>query len=147
MIRVSVQLLSAISASRSTELARMDIWNDGEQTLINDRMGTYHAHTLRGRDSAALDKGVPSKRASIGNWPRHDLHIWNLVRLLLETMGYTATRASVTTSPGPAAIPQLAGYRRPLRLPSSIGDRWTYIDDPSREPHDEWEPVYTFQPE
>jgi hypothetical protein len=138
MIRVSVFLRSAISRDRDRELARMDIWNDGEQTVQNDRMGTYHAHTLRGRSSEALDKGVPSKRASIGNWPRHDLHIWNLVRLLLETMGYTATRASVSPRPGVEAVPQLAGYRR-----AHMGG-WIYTADPSSAPGEDWEPLYAF---
>lgn len=26
------------------------------------------------------------------------------------------------------------------------GGRWTYTDDPTRDPHEEWEPVYSFQP-
>lgn len=120
----------------------MDIWNDGEQTAANDRMGTYHAHTLRGRSSAALDKGVPMKRASIGNWPRHDLHIWNLVRLLLETMGYTQTRASVDPRPGVEAVPQLAGYRRPVAMHGGAL-RWEYSAE-GGPPLDGWEPVYTF---
>lgn len=144
MIRVSVQLISAVHHSRSTELARMDIWNDGEQSSENDRMGTYHAHTLRGRSSEALDKGVPSKRASIGNWPRHDLHIWNLVRLLLETMGYTATRASVDPRAGLEAVPQLAGYRRASRDPYNPRATWIYTDTPDAA--HEWEPLYTFTP-
>lgn len=121
----------------------MDIWNDGEASAINDRMGTYHAHTLRGRSSEALDKGVPSKRASIGNWPRHDLHIWNLVRLLLETMGYTATRASVTPRAGLEAVPQLAGYR------ASSNGVWLYSDGADMDRHPSsltWEPLFTFNP-
>lgn len=145
MIVVSVFLRSAIHASRDRELARMVIGNDGEQSLDDPRRGTYEATTYRGRDTAALDKGVPMKRASVANWPRNDLHVWNLVSWFLTHMGYTQTRASVTPA-GPVleAVPQLAGYRRPLRLPPSVGDRWAYTDDPTREPHEEWEPVYAF---
>lgn len=136
MIRVSVHLLPWHGAE-PRELARMDIWNDGEQTVENDRMGTYHAHTLRGRTTEALNAGVPQKRASIGNWPRHDLHIWNLVRLLLETMGYTQTRASVDPARKPEAIPVVRGWVRGAEFrqphqPPPAPERW------------EWEPVFTF---
>ncbi len=145
MIRVCVYLLSAISPDRSRELARLDIWNDGETTADNDRRGTYHAQSYRGRSTEELDKAIPMKRASVGNWPRHDLHIWNLVRLTLEFMGYTNTRASVAPRSIAEAVPVLAGYRRPLRLPASVGDTWAYCADPSREPDPEgWEPVYAF---
>lgn len=146
MIVVSAFLKSAIHPSRDRELARMVIGNDGQQSLENPRFGTYEATTYRGRDTAALDRGVPSKRAAVANWPREDLHVWNLVSWFLTHMGYTKTGGK-TEPAGPAveALPVLAGYRRPLRLPSSVGDRWTYTDDPARDPHDEWEPVFVFE--
>lgn len=143
MIVVSVFLRSAIHASRDRELARMVITNDGEQSLDDPRRGTYEATTYRGRDTAALDKGVPMKRASVGNWPRNDLHVWNLVHWFLTRMGYTQTRASVTPA-GPVleAVPQLAGYRRVSRDPYNPRATWVYTDTPDAD--HEWEPLYTF---
>lgn len=87
MIRVSVHLLSAIDKS-TTELARMDIWNDGRASVENPNLGDYQAMTYKGRSKAALDKSTPSKRAGICNWRRHDHHVWNLVRHMLDAMGY-----------------------------------------------------------
>lgn len=88
MIRVRVELMSAITGE-TTELARMDIANDGVASQINPRLGDYTAVTYRGRSKAQLDKRTPQKRTDIKGWRRHDYHVWNLVRLALERMGYT----------------------------------------------------------
>lgn len=87
MIVVRVELWSAVTG-RKTELARMHICNDGEASLQNHRLGNYLGESFVGRDSAALDKGRVSKRGQVRAWRRHDFHIWNLVRRMLESMGY-----------------------------------------------------------
>lgn len=143
MIRVSVQLISAVHHSRSTELARMDIFNDGDQSLDDPRRGTYVATTFRGRSKEALDRGVPSRRAEVANWPRHDLHIWNLVRYVLQAMGYDATKASTATQTFMEIEPTLAGYRRAVPHPLGGGMVWEYTQDPGGAPG--WEPLYAFR--
>lgn len=88
MIRVTVTLLSAIHSSRDRELARMDICNDGEVTVENQNLGTYNGMTYIGRDKERLDKGTPSKAGRVERWRRNDFHVWNLVRQMLQNMGY-----------------------------------------------------------
>lgn len=85
MIVVRVELHSAIDG-RVSELARMEICNDGTGT---DRRCHYDGRTLIGRCTAALDQGRVLKRARVTDWPRHDWHVWNLVRTMLDKMGYT----------------------------------------------------------
>lgn len=88
MIRITVELLSAVHPSRNRVLAMMDIVNDGQERARDARRGTYIGFTYRGRDRTALEKRVVSKRAQIQGWPREDFHIWNLVARMLERMGY-----------------------------------------------------------
>lgn len=88
MIRVTVTLISAINGSH-TELARMDIANDGIASNRNFRYGDYEGQTYRGRDKSALDKGTISKQGSLKNFPRLQLHVWNMVYAMLHSMGYT----------------------------------------------------------
>lgn len=144
MIRVSVHLISAIHSSRSTELARMDIFNDGDQSLDDPRRGTYVATTFRGRSKEALDKSIPSKRAVVANWPRQDLHVWNLVRWVLQAMGYDATRPAVKLAGLHYAEPVLAGYRRARPHELGGGMVWEYTMDPGGAPG--WEPMWVFEP-
>lgn len=94
MIRVRVELLSAIHPSRSRELARMHIANDGEYTLKNPRFGSYEFTTFRGRDREALDDEVIQKRGKVTHWPREALHVWNLVAAGLAAMGYVNKSAN-----------------------------------------------------
>lgn len=88
MIRVRVELLSAVDPRRSRELARMDICNEGNETTWNPRFGSYLGTTYRGRDREALDLQTPAKVAGVAHWPRDALHVWNLVATMLEAMGY-----------------------------------------------------------
>jgi hypothetical protein len=90
MIVVRVELWSAIDGSR-TELARMAIANDATGT---DRRCSYNGVTFVGRDTEALSKVRPSKTGRVADWPRHDLHIWNLVARMLESMGYDKGKRS-----------------------------------------------------
>lgn len=87
MIVVKVELWSAVNGSK-VELARMHICNDGEASATNPRLGDYTGETFVGRDAAALAKGRVSKRGAVRSWRRHDYHVWNLVRRMLESMGY-----------------------------------------------------------
>ncbi len=86
MIVVRVELHHASQPGKVTELARMEICNDGTGT---DRRCHYFGRSLVGRSTEALDRRQVSKSARVSNWPRHDLHIWNLVRRMLDAMGYT----------------------------------------------------------
>lgn len=87
MIVVKVELWSAITGDK-TELARMHISNDGQQSTDNFRLGAYDGETFIGRDDKALSRGTVSKRGRVERWPRADYHIWNLVARMLESMGY-----------------------------------------------------------
>ena len=83
MIIVKVELHSAITG-KITELARMRITNEGGTNVRGDYFGV----TFRGRDSKALDKNAINKFGSVKNYPRLQLHVWNLVGRMLSTMGY-----------------------------------------------------------
>jgi hypothetical protein len=92
MIRVSVHLISAIDHS-VTELARMDICNDGtgsfQKRNYDGHAFVFDGVSYIGRNSAALDRSTPSKIGRVVNWPSQRWHIWNLVRQMLTNMGYT----------------------------------------------------------
>jgi hypothetical protein len=87
VIVVRVELWSAITGAR-TELARMRIGNDGQTTSADPNLGTYIGDTLRGRSAAALDRGEIQRRGRVSDYPRHSLHVWNLVARMLASMGY-----------------------------------------------------------
>jgi len=86
MIIVRVELHSA-RTNQVTELARMDICNEGTQENIN--YGNYVAMTFRGRNKETLARRTTQKSTHLLNWRRNDYHIWNLVCKLLLQMGYT----------------------------------------------------------
>lgn len=88
MIRVTVELISAVHHSRSTVLGMMVIANDGETSLDNPNLGTYIVKTYRGRSRETLEQGRIQKQAKVERWRRKEFHIWNLVRRALEEMGY-----------------------------------------------------------
>jgi hypothetical protein len=85
MIVVRVELWSAITGAK-TELARMHISNRG--TNANPRRGDYEGAAFIGRDSAALDRLAVSKRGELKDFPRQQLHVWNMVARMLAAMGY-----------------------------------------------------------
>lgn len=88
MIRVTVELISAIHSSRNRVLAMMEIANDGVETRADPALGTYTAATYRGRTREALDQRRVQRRGRIEHWPRERHHVWNLVARLLGAMGY-----------------------------------------------------------
>lgn len=85
MIIVKVELHSAIT-HQITELARMKICNDGQSE--NSNFGDYIFQTFIGRSSEQLNKETEAKNTNVKHWPKHRLHIWNLVCKGLRQMGY-----------------------------------------------------------
>lgn len=85
MIVVKVELWSANTGDK-TELARMHISNDG--TCANVNRGNYDGVVFRGRNTEALDKRVEHRVARLENFPRLQLHVWNMVARMLDRMGY-----------------------------------------------------------
>lgn len=88
MIVVRVELWPGGMSSNKRELARMHIANGCKTTIQNPNRGDYSGHTFVGRDSAALDRGQVSKEGQVLNYPRKQLHVWNLVARMLASMGY-----------------------------------------------------------
>ena len=86
MIIVRVGLLSAVDGN-ATELARMHICNRGDHP--NPRMGNYEGQTFIGRNTEALNRARVLKAATLENFPRQALHVWNLVNRMLTEMGYS----------------------------------------------------------
>lgn len=82
---IIVSLLSAITG-RETELARMQICNDGTGTGL---VGNYDCATLRGRSGVQLDRGVIQRKGRVEGHRRLDLHVWHLVARALAAMGYS----------------------------------------------------------
>jgi len=85
MIRISVQLVSAVSDERSKEIARMHIFNDATGTPTQ---GIYNGHTVRGRGKKMLDRGDTTRTFTGLRHARLSLHIWHLVAKALKEMGY-----------------------------------------------------------
>jgi hypothetical protein len=86
MIVVRVELHSAVN-SQITELARMQICNDG--THPNPRNGNYFCRTLRGRSKAQFDNSPAVTRSGgVHDHPRLSEHVWNLVAKCLYSMRY-----------------------------------------------------------
>ncbi len=85
MIVVRVELWSAATGEK-TELARMHIANTGTGTAAR---GSYFGQTFRGRSAPALSKLIEAKQGHVENFPRQQLHVWNLVSRMLLTMGYS----------------------------------------------------------
>ena len=84
MIVVRVELHSAITGKVS-ELARMVLCNDGSGSASK---GNYYGHTYRGRSTEQLDKREIQRRGQVVEYPRQNIHVWNLVARMLTAMGY-----------------------------------------------------------
>ena len=95
MIVVSVRLESAIHPSRSKELARMEICNDGGG---DEARGSYDVRTLRGRDKEALDRRTVNRRGRVSNYPRLAIHVWHLVYEALKATNYNRRPKNATNS-------------------------------------------------
>lgn len=81
-----MQLLSA-NSGKVTELARMDIVNDGTGKP-DGVLRNYVAMVYRGRNTKALDNRTVQKGERISAWPSERVHVWNLVAAFLTKMGY-----------------------------------------------------------
>ena len=84
MIVVRVELWSARTGEK-TELARMEIANDGTGTRARRN---YIARTLCGRSTAALNRRQRQREGTVKDWPSEAVHVWNLVSTALFVMGY-----------------------------------------------------------
>ena len=84
MIVVSVSLHSAVSGE-TVELARMELANDGTGTSAR---GSYDGKVLIGRCRAALNMGRVLHMGRVENYPRQQMHVWNLVARMLANIGY-----------------------------------------------------------
>ena len=80
MIRVTVELISAIDASRSRKLGTLDIANDGTGTQeVGDYDATLHAeYTPPG-----------GRKCRVIGFRRKSQSVWSLVGAALKAMGHT----------------------------------------------------------
>lgn len=78
MILVKIELVSAIHPSRSRELGRIKIVNDGSGT---SNRGNYIAQLMR---RGTTDKVL--KTTVIQNYPRNAYSVWELVRRILQAI-------------------------------------------------------------
>jgi hypothetical protein len=85
MLIIRVELHSAIT-HRVTEIARMEIINDGSST--NPAKGNYIVRTLKGRSKEYLDRRMTLRLDDVKNWPRLGKHVWYLVAAALQALGY-----------------------------------------------------------
>lgn len=101
MIIVRVELHSAVTG-KVTELARATIANVGG----TNESGDYDVRTLRGRDTATLDRGGVQRQGHVRGHPRLREHVWNLVAKALVGLGYGKGPATAATAPAlPALTP------------------------------------------
>ena len=52
------------------------------------KWGNYEGKTFRGRSGAALDQLKVSRTGEVTSHDRLGVHVWNLVKKMLEDMGY-----------------------------------------------------------
>jgi hypothetical protein len=88
MIVISVRLESAIHASRSKELARMQISNISGAGSKR----SYLVEVFRGRSKELLDRRAVQRTAQVRDYPALALHIWHLVAEALAECGYGRKR-------------------------------------------------------
>lgn len=86
MIVVRVELHHATQPGKVTELARMEICNEG--TSADGVFGRYSIRTLVGRCKSALDKHRVNRVGKVGNHNRRDDHVWHLVARALRSIHY-----------------------------------------------------------
>ena len=85
MLVIRVELHSAVT-HKVTELARAVIFNRGD--VASPRRGNYTGKAFRGRSKEQLGLQVVQRTGEVLNYPRLDLHVWNLVARMLTAMGY-----------------------------------------------------------
>lgn len=93
MIRVTVELVSAVHPSRSRVLGTMDICNDASGNAV---VGNYHGVLHAEYTPKAGRKG------EVKNFRRQSQSVWTLVGTFLKKWGHT--RAAVEEETAPKAI-------------------------------------------
>jgi hypothetical protein len=97
MIIVRVELHSA-NTGEITELARMHVCNESHLCEQPDpiNLGSYGVYVLRGRSTKQLDVSAKNRTfvhaGKFGQFPRLQLHVWNLVLCALVAAGYKGTK-------------------------------------------------------
>lgn len=81
MIKVTVELMSALSSDNDRVLGVMYLANDGTGT---DQVCHYDGRVMRKPDFI-----VVTKKGRVVNHRRHALTIWHLVFKMLHSMGYS----------------------------------------------------------
>jgi hypothetical protein len=89
MLVIRVELHSAVTG-KITEIARMLLWNDGTGDL---NTGNYQGKAVQGSTKGPMDPAVIYKRKAlrtgeVKDYPRLNLHVWNLVVRMLNNMQY-----------------------------------------------------------
>jgi len=84
MIVVRVELHSAIVGT-VTELARMEICNEGSGTIAR---GNYIGRVLRVQGETLPSTRAVLKTGHVSAHPRISQHVWNLVAKMLNQIGY-----------------------------------------------------------
>lgn len=79
MIVIKIELVSAIHPSRSREIGRMEIGNDGAGT---EERGDYVVRLMR---RGTIDR--VQKTAAVKNFPRISTPVWSLVARALANLG------------------------------------------------------------
>lgn len=85
MLIVRVELHKGGMGGPVTELARMEIINDGSGT---ETLGNYFVSTLRGRNHGSFDQRIIQRAGRIEKWQRKNWHVWKLVACALYHCGY-----------------------------------------------------------
>ena len=80
MIRITVDLVSAVHPSRSRRLGVAEITNDGTGAPVGR---CHYDAVFRGPNGGA------GRRGHVENYPRNSVSVWNLIRRALENAGYT----------------------------------------------------------
>jgi hypothetical protein len=78
VIVIKVELHSAITGKVS-EIAKMHIFNDGTG---DRRTGNYTGIVFR------KDTGAATRDGKVLGYKRLNLHVWNLIARMLQSMGY-----------------------------------------------------------
>lgn len=86
MIIVTVYLDSAIHKSRSKELARLVISNEGPGRKPG--LWNYLVRTFTGRKKEDLDKHVINRLGNLEDIPSDKHHVWYLVAEALKAVNY-----------------------------------------------------------
>lgn len=90
MIRVTVELVSAISPTRSRVLGTMEICNDASGNhVVGNYQGVLHAEYT----------GSSGRKGEVKNFRRQSQSVWTLVGTFLKKWGHTRAAVEEETAP------------------------------------------------